>query len=232
MGNAGAFSLNIYKTITSGDGGVFSTNDEGLYTTAFGFHDHGYRPFRNAVTDSDAMFGLNLRMNELVGAVALAQVRKIDVILAVLRRNKTLFAEELTARVPLTFRRSNDEGGDCGTTISCIFGSATLADSIAASLGTKTLIHSGKHYYGNMHQLSALRLDTRQERFGAHSDSPYGRGALPRTDDILSRTVNLAVGVRDAYLGTSFGIDPLCTREDIVSVAEDFAIRTAPFLRA
>lgn len=231
LGNAGAFSLNVFKTITSGDGGVLTTNDEELYNRAFSFHDHGYSPLRNRVADADAMFGLNLRMNELVGAVALAQIRKLDVVLTVLRRNKTIFMEELLARVPLKFRRSNDPAGDCSTTISCIFDSQPLADSIATALGTKTLIHSGKHYYGNMHQLSALgsELGRTRRRF---RNRHYSRGALPRTDDILARAINLAVGVKDAYLGASFGIDPQSDRDQIVKTADNFARRTATLFSA
>jgi len=233
LGNAGAFSLNVFKTITAGDGGVLTTNDEGLYKTAFSFHDHGYSPSRNVVADADASFGLNLRMNELVGAVALAQIRKLDTIVAILRRNKRVFAEELLARAPLRFRRSNDEAGDCGTTISCVFDSPSRADSIANALGTKTLIHSGKHYYGNMHQLSASTVVPRRgSQMVPFPDHRYGRGALPRTDDILARTVNLAVGVKDAYLGTSFGINPHSGKDEIAGVAEDFAIRTARLLSA
>jgi hypothetical protein len=35
---------------------------------------------------------------------------------------------------------------------------------------------------------------------------PSGKGACPRTDDILSRDVNLSVGVMDPGLGAEFGI--------------------------
>jgi dTDP-4-amino-4,6-dideoxygalactose transaminase len=230
IGDAGAFSLNVFKTITAGDGGVLTTRSKRLYDAAFAFHDHGYSPFRSAVVDADEMFGLNLRMNELVGAVALAQLRKLDKILAVLRANKQRFAEELLSRVPLNFRRSNDEAGDCGTTISCVFDSAKKADLVAGALGTNTLIYSGKHYYGNMHQLSVLCRPAADGLQVGHSQGHYRKGVLPITDDILARTVNLSVGVKDAYLCTSFGIEPHSTIAEITKVASTFAARTSRIL--
>ena len=48
-GAAGTYSFNEYKTITSGDGGMIVTNDEGLYRRAFAMHDQGHSPFRSDV---------------------------------------------------------------------------------------------------------------------------------------------------------------------------------------
>ena len=43
FGSTAAFSLNIYKTITAGDGGVFVTDDARLRELAFSLQDQGYR---------------------------------------------------------------------------------------------------------------------------------------------------------------------------------------------
>ena len=45
---------------------------------------------------------------------------------------------------------------------------------------------------------------------------------LPKTDDILSRAINLSVGVVDSGLGTDFGINILSTDEEIDRKAEQF----------
>ncbi len=45
IGNIGAFSLNIFKTINSGDGGLVVTNDRDLYETAFAVHDQGHKTY-------------------------------------------------------------------------------------------------------------------------------------------------------------------------------------------
>ncbi|MCG8498988.1 MAG: DegT/DnrJ/EryC1/StrS family aminotransferase, partial [Firmicutes bacterium] len=49
IGHMGAFSLNLFKTITSGDGGLVCTNEQGLFERAFGVHDQGHKPNRFGV---------------------------------------------------------------------------------------------------------------------------------------------------------------------------------------
>ena len=44
IGDIGAFSLNVFKTITCGDGGMVVTDDLDLFERAFGFHDQGHSP--------------------------------------------------------------------------------------------------------------------------------------------------------------------------------------------
>jgi hypothetical protein len=51
---------------------------------------------------------------------------------------------------------------------------------------------------------------------------PSGKGAYPRTDDILSRAINLSVGVIDAGLGSAFGININSTDAEIEEVARRF----------
>jgi hypothetical protein len=43
---------------------------------------------------------------------------------------------------------------------------------------------------------------------------------LPRTDDLLARSIALSVGVVDAYLGSGFGIGPFSSPEDIAAAAD------------
>ena len=86
IGRMGAFSLNVFKTITAGDGGVVITNDRELYERAFAVHDQGHHPHRTGVeVGQRSILGLNFRVNELVGALALAQLGKIDRIVNTLR---------------------------------------------------------------------------------------------------------------------------------------------------
>ena len=57
----------------------------------------------------------------------------------------------------------------------------------------------------------------------------YRKGMLPRTDDILGRSIALSVGVVDAGLGAGFGITVLSGDGEIDAAAERFirAARTA-----
>jgi 8-amino-3,8-dideoxy-alpha-D-manno-octulosonate transaminase len=75
------------------------------------------------------------------------------------------------------------------------------------------LNNSGWHVYANMEHINRHLKEIGQ---------PYGKGAYPQTDDLLSRSINLSVGVVDAGLGAGFGINILSTDEEIDRVAERF----------
>ena len=51
---------------------------------------------------------------------------------------------------------------------------------------------------------------------------PAARGAYPKTDDILSRAMNISVGVVDGGLGAGWGINIHSTNEEIQLKAEEF----------
>jgi 8-amino-3,8-dideoxy-alpha-D-manno-octulosonate transaminase len=51
---------------------------------------------------------------------------------------------------------------------------------------------------------------------------PYRCHMLPQTDDILSRAVNLSVGVVDPGIGASFGINILSKDQEIQRKAKMF----------
>jgi len=90
LGDLGAFSFNMFKTITAGDGGVVITNSRKLYAKAFAYHDQGHKPLRTGVeVGARSMIGLDFRMNEVTGAILIAQLAKLDRICRTLRRNKS-----------------------------------------------------------------------------------------------------------------------------------------------
>jgi 8-amino-3,8-dideoxy-alpha-D-manno-octulosonate transaminase len=210
----GAFSLNIFKTITAGDGGAVVTDDTGLYERAFAIHDQGHRPHRTGVeVGARSILGLNLRMNELTGAVALAQLRKLDRLVAALREKKAKLKERISGIPGLRFRRLPDPGGECATLLTVLFDDAARAARVAAQLGTTTVDRSGWHVYANMEHVN---------RWLAEHGRPHDKGAYPRTDDLLSRAINLSVGVVDAGLGAAFGINVLSADEEIDRAAREF----------
>jgi perosamine synthetase len=80
MGEIAAFSLQQTKHITCGEGGFVLTRSEPLARRARVWADKGWN---YAPVDPDHEFlGLNYRMSELQGAVALAQLRKIRPMIA------------------------------------------------------------------------------------------------------------------------------------------------------
>jgi dTDP-4-amino-4,6-dideoxygalactose transaminase len=224
FGDIAAFSLNVFKTITAGDGGAVATNDDSLYERAFGFHDQGHKPSRMGVeVGNRSIVGMNLRMNELTGAVSLAQIRKLDPILNKLREKKAKLKGLLGDLPGVEYRKINDKEGECSTLLTLLFDTKDRAEKFCDAVGSKPLAYSGWHVYNNMEQI--LNKVT-----GAKANCPYDcprypcqreykKHMLPQTDDILGRAANISIGVVDKGLGSPFGININSSDEEIKSVA-------------
>ena len=90
FGDIGCFSLQQSKQITCGDGGYTLINRPDLAQRAALFVDKGWD--RSKGLRSHLFLGMNYRMTELQGAIALAQVRKLPRLVAARRKS----AEQLT----------------------------------------------------------------------------------------------------------------------------------------
>ncbi|MBE3097328.1 MAG: DegT/DnrJ/EryC1/StrS family aminotransferase, partial [Planctomycetes bacterium] len=214
IGAVGCFSLNVFKTISAGDGGLLVTDSRELYERAFAFHDQGHTPHRAGVeVGRRRTLGLNFRMNELTAAVALAQLRKVDRLVARLRLNKRRFREAIGEIAGVAWRTLPDPQGECATLMTALFDSSERASAVARSLDTTTVANSGWHVYSNMeHVLQFLKEHGRPHEFGAY----------PRTDDILARAINLSVGVVDRGIGAGFGINVNSSEDQIRHAAARF----------
>ncbi len=223
-GDIAAYSLNFFKTITSGDGGVLAVNDEDLYYKAYGYHDQGHMPLRQGKEVGYRMvLGINFKATELTGAVALAQLRKIDDIISILRRNKHKLKSILADSGMFKFKKINDKG-EIATILTLMFDDKNRANAFSEKINSKTLIHSGWHVYNNMEQLLNKSVAT---DFGCPFDCPkynkkaeYKAHMLPKTDDFLSRAVNISIGVVDPGIGASFGLNVNTPYEQIETYAE------------
>lgn len=92
-GHIGSFSLQQGKHITAGEGGIVTSNDDALARRMFLFIN---KAWGYGDPHPDHYFlALNYRMNELTGAVALAQLDKLDEVVDARRR----LAGELTERL-------------------------------------------------------------------------------------------------------------------------------------
>lgn len=201
-GDAGAFSFNDFKIITSGEGGAFVTNDKRLYERAFIYHDSGaaFRP--NAGDLEEPIFiGHQFRATEVMGAILRTQLQRLDGILRDLRAVKSRIEKALEGKNGLAVTPSNDPEGDCGVIVALSFANETKARAFASApgVGGSLPIDSGKHVYTNWTPLF-------EKRIGHHPDvnpfnHPKNKGLrhnytpemCAKTLDILRRTVYLAV---------------------------------------
>lgn len=86
MGNAASFSFHPRKSITTGEGGMVTTNDESLHermnqmrnhgaTVSEEQRHHGPKPY---ILPDFNLLGFNYRMTDLQGAIGLVQLAKLD----------------------------------------------------------------------------------------------------------------------------------------------------------
>ena len=217
-GDIGSFSLNCFKTISSGDGGVVVSKDEELYERAFGYHDQGHKPNRFGVeVGNRSIVGMNMRMNELTGAVALAQLRKLPKILEMLKAKKARMKDALTGIDGISFRKITDEG-ECNTLVTIFMDTKERAEAFTAKTGVKPLSASGWHVYNNMEQILDKKM---AQAYPFGKDVKYHAHMLPKTDELLERAFNISIGVVDVGVGAAIGIDITYTDDEIDAKAAE-----------
>ena len=222
FGDCNAFSLQYHKIITSGEGGMVVTNDERLYDRAQAYHDTAacWRPDRYGLPryEGEVFPGENYRMSELAGAVALVQLRKLDGLLAGMRRNKKRIKDQI-ADLPITFRRLNDAEGD--TAIALIFYlpessiTARFAEALQAEgVGAACIFDKGIpdwHIYAHWKHIIEKVTATPE---GCPYTCPYYGKTVEYSPDMCPNTLD--------YLSRSIHIDipPQMTDEDCDMVAK------------
>ena len=205
IGTIGCFSFDYYKVIVSGEGGFVTTDDEWLYTRAQSWHDCAacWRPdrFARERKEGELFCGENYRMSELEGAVALAQIRKADRMIAGYRRAKKLIKEAIEKFNGLSFRRLTDEAGDTGI---CLVMFLPDADTTRRSLEAMQAegipaggIYDSKvrdwhvyYYWDHILDKKSVAPDRLPWSAVPESELPkYSKDMCPRTLDLLSRAI-------------------------------------------
>lgn len=99
LGDAAIFSFYGNKIITTGEGGIIVTNNKAWADRAFFLENQG-RYADNPYWHPELAY--NYRMTNLQGAIGLAQLEKIDELLALRKRNATYYSERLAHVTDLT----------------------------------------------------------------------------------------------------------------------------------
>jgi perosamine synthetase len=90
LGHAGAFSFYANKIITTGEGGMITTNDEKLTRLTHNLRDHA---FSNERHFWHKFMGFNYRMTNMQAAVGVAQTEQLETFVENRRRNAALYTE-------------------------------------------------------------------------------------------------------------------------------------------
>lgn len=100
MGVFGAFSFHGTKTITTGEGGIFVTNDDALYERVLTLSNHG-RARGEARQFWPESIGFKYKMSNVQAAIGCGQMERIDELIAGKRRVFEAYRDAL-AGLPLT----------------------------------------------------------------------------------------------------------------------------------
>ena len=113
-GDAGVFSFDHAKMITTGEGGMVVFTEYSRLEKARAWHDHGHHnnPSVPRWLDTRSGPGFNYRMSELQAAVGIAQLRKLDILLEAHRSTSHLIQNAITERFPITVRPSPNNSSE------------------------------------------------------------------------------------------------------------------------
>lgn len=205
IGDVGAYSLQFNKIITSGEGGMVTTDDEMVHERIQMYQDV-VGGIRNHIPDDQILPGINFRMPELLGAVALTQLKRLEQLLTDMRQRKQMIKQsmaDVARRKGIDFRVMNDAEGDASLAIIFNAPDASTAQRVTAALnaeGVESFVmfhpeHVDYHVY--YHWTPILQQRTWTENGGPWKNHPrkvtYHLDDCQRTLDLLARSVHIDV---------------------------------------
>jgi dTDP-4-amino-4,6-dideoxygalactose transaminase len=204
FGDAGAFSLQLNKIISTGEGGVMITDRTELYELAIDVHDCAGSVRRGA--GLPRFPGWNFRASELTAAVGRVQLTRLDGLLERMRANHAYLSERVGGLPGLTLRRPNDDGGDAGVVLIAFTETPALASEAVAALRAEGV--------GALQIYSPDQIDLHvypywQPVLDAIAEAGAPPPDCPRTLDLLGRAVHVDVS-------------PLCDERDLDEIALAF----------
>lgn len=211
IGDAGAFSFQMSKAMTAGEGGMLTMADGELRARASMYHDSAAVPNTGASL-AEWLPGLNLRMSELHAAVLLVQLGRLRGLVEAMRerkaRIKDAVGEALAARGG-TFRSLHDADGDTGVALVMFMSEADVAKRMVSALAADNvpatrLYNEGEllpRDYVDLHAYEAW-APLHEKRAWSREGGPwrghprevdYPPDACPRTMGLLRRAVHIDV---------------------------------------
>ena len=209
LGDIGCISLDAYKVIGTGEGGLVLTNDEWMYTKAQSYHDAAacWRPdrFARERKPGELFCGENYRMPEMCAAVGIAQLRKLDWICEQTRRAWKQLRAEVKLPTCAKWVKANDEDGVCGYNLGMLFDNQEqAAKAVTAGIGLGGLAAGDTrgvrdwHVYWNWEHIMEQKTATPEGcpfKCPHVSKLPDYRGDMcPNTRTIMCRLATLAIG--------------------------------------
>ena len=205
LGDAGAFSLQFNKIITSGEGGMLITSDAEVHSRVLMYQDV-VGGLRNNLPPEEILPGINFRMPELLGAVARVQLNRLDNLLATMRHYKRTIKEgigEIAQSKGVQFRKINDPEGDAAVAMVMLMPENATAQRVAEALNAEG-VDAGVmfspdevDYHVYYHWAPIMNQRSWTAGGGPWVNHPrkfsYTPDMCPRSLDLLSRAVHMDI---------------------------------------
>jgi dTDP-4-amino-4,6-dideoxygalactose transaminase len=211
IGDAGAFSFQMSKMLTAGEGGLVTMRDRCVYQRALMYNDSAICAHAG-VSMEEWIAGVNLRMSELQAAVLLVQLARLESLVADTRarkaRLKALVREPLEER-GVRFRTIHDPDGETSIALIFFLPDATRVADLVAMLGDDNV--PATRLYHDLESLPRDHVDLHvatawssvlARRSWSRSGEPwrghprsveYSADMWPATTDLLRRAVHIDV---------------------------------------
>jgi perosamine synthetase len=180
LGDVGTFAFYPNKQITTGEGGMLVTNDAGMAARARMLRNHGRGTSADGFDHQE--LGYNYRISELNCALGLAQLARIDELLAKRAAAAKMYAEKLRDIADLELPPAEIAHGKISWFVYVVrfsprFGGGGARDRVAASFTDRGIGCAG--YFAPIHLQRAYR------------DVPHRCANLAVTESVAGRTLAL-----------------------------------------
>ncbi|MEM2082802.1 MAG: DegT/DnrJ/EryC1/StrS family aminotransferase [Candidatus Bathyarchaeia archaeon] len=192
IGDMGCFSFYGAKNMTTGEGGIITTNDDDYAEALRAIRTHGEsRPYWTV------RLGHNYRMTEIAAAIGLVQLQKLPDMLERRRENAARLGEALSMVGKLSAPKGPDNGSNSWYvyTVRFVGANAGRRNKLVEKLRSKNI--DAQVYYETPVHLMPFYM----ERFD------LGMGALPETEKASRQVLSLPV-------------HPMVTQDDIGYMAD------------
>ena len=200
IGQVGCLSFDSVKTISCGEGGAVLTNDDQIYANAHMYSDHGHDHIGNdRGAEGHPIMGSNYRISEMNAAVGVAQLGKLDTILALQRRHKKVLKDALAQFDEVQLREIPDEAGDNAGFLSFMLPTEARAQEVNAALaeagigGVFYWYANNWHYFKNWDHIQQMKSCAKLPIEWVQDRPDYTQVKTPKSDAIMSRTLSMLI---------------------------------------
>lgn len=186
FGRMGTFSFDYAKSMTTGEGGMIIFKNKKDYEFASEYHDHGHMNVKSLprFKDTRKIPGFNYRMNEIQGALGIAQLKKLSKIINYQRKFTINLKKLLSNHKNISFIKEPDK-------------SLASYDSFCFFVNDKsTAIKIRNNLLKNAFSTKILPEAMKWHFADEWEHINFNKGKLIKSKKILDRTVSIPISMK------------------------------------